>query len=461
MRMRILLGVIILSLAFSVAAFAAVENIKVSGDITTQGISRNLTMGSDTNGGGGDYERFMLSQIRLRFDADLTENVSAVVSLINERVWGREDIYHDDTNVSLDLGYVELRECLYQPLTVTVGRQTLRYGNALIIGDSDTNIGTGNDFFVRATDPDCFGDLSLRKSFDAVKAVIDFAPFTIDTIYAQIEEQLTTRNRDDIALFGTNVNYQWSSFNGATEGYFFVSNNGTSAIGNTPGNTAATDGKDSYTCVVGGRVQFDPIDKLTLGLEGAYQFGDAWFDTAAPGDGAPDTYDHLSAWAIQAMGEYRFLNDYNVILGGTYTYLSGDDDLDDNEYNAWDPLYEDQTPAEIINVLGGNTNAHLIKVTGSFMPREDITLGAVYAHSILAENWHYATYSTGDGPTSANVYNVDRDERNFGGEVDIYGLYDYTEDVQLKVLGAWFVPGAFFDDDNTAYSLRTALTVNF
>src|SRR4030042_5211917 len=131
--------------------FAAVENIKVSGDIAVTAVNRNLAMGNDEEnfthlpsvafGPNVDEEDFVFSQVRLRFDADLTEGVSAVVRLINERMWGSEDedngniglvttgdtgnraglLQGGDTEIDLDLAYIEMKEFLYQPLTLDVG----------------------------------------------------------------------------------------------------------------------------------------------------------------------------------------------------------------------------------------------------------------------------------------------------------------------------------------------------
>ncbi|MBD3245864.1 MAG: hypothetical protein GF333_02515 [Candidatus Omnitrophica bacterium] len=422
------------------AGFAAVENIKVSGDVTAQAVIRDLSQGSEqatTN----DAEDFLFSQIRLRFDADLTENVSAVVGLINERLWGAET--SADTDIDLDLGYVELKEFLYQPLTLTVGRQRLMYGNGLILADPDTNQGAS------AAVPAAFADLSMRKSFDSIKAVLDYAPYTIDIIYAQVAEN-NTDMIDDISVLGTNVAYQWADYNGITEGYFF-------AVWGR--NNIQDEENQDKTYVFGARTQWDPNDKLTVGLEGAYQFGDA------SRTNIPDTGDqHLEAYAAQVGGEYKFLDEYNSKLGLSYTFLSGDNDADDGDYNGWDPLFENQTPAEIINLLTANTNAHFIQVTGSMMPREDITLGLVYAHALLAEKYNGgSTYQPSMGPANGNTYTVDRNDNHFGDEIDLYAVYDYTEDVQLKLKGALFMPGSFFaeESDNTSYSIRGAMSVLF
>ncbi len=435
MSKKLILLVAFLSLALLGSSFAAVENIKVSGDIKSGAITRDLSLGSTAHD-VKDQEDFLFSQIRLRFDADLTEGVSAVVSLINERIWGVEDNSDGDTEIDLDLAYIQLNEFLYQPLTVKIGRQNLYFGNGLIIGDPDTNQVASNKV------PAAIGDLSLRKSFDAVRGTLDYAPYTIDMIYAKVDEG-DTNVRDDITLWGANVAYDWASYNGITEGYFFA------ADGRT-GEQVAED--QDYTYTVGGRMQYDPNDNITLGAEGAYQFGDANSGTTGDED------EHLSAFAAQLMSEYRFLNDYNAKLGLNFTYLSGNDDAGNN-YNAWDPLFEDQSPAEIINIMFANTNMMYTNLSGSMMPREDVTLGLSWTWAKLAENLDAGdTIDYRDAELS-----IDRDDTEIGNEIDAYALYDYTEDVQIKLTGAWFMPGSLFTEANEdlAYSLRAGINVDF
>ena len=441
MSRKLIIAMAILSFAFAGTTFAAVENIKVSGDTTVQAVTRNLSLGSEAID-TADAEDFVLSQIRLKFDADLTEGISAVIRILNERVWGSEDIHADETSFALDLGYVELKEFFYDPLTLIVGRQNLRYGSGLIVGDPDTNrivatTSTGNV---------AFADLSMRKSFDAVRGILDFAPYTIDLVYAKVDEN-TTNLDDDITLLGVNVAYDWGSYNGITEGYFFSVN----------GRNITVDAEEEdSTWTVGARTQFDPNDNLTLGLEGAYQGGDV---------AADDPGNKRDAWAGIANAEYKFLNDYNTKVGLQFTYLSGDDDADDAVVKEWDVLFEDQMPGEILNLLP-NSNLQLLTVTTSMMPREDLTLGLLYTHARLAEKLNSASWTTLGvaGPSVAgNKYTTNTNKKTVGNEIDVYAVYDYTEDVQLKLNGAWFMPGKVFAEanDNSAYSVRGGLVVNF
>jgi len=456
-------------LLLSIPAFAAVENIKVSGDINEQYVARDLSMGG-TAYNQADSESFLLSQVRLRFDADLTENVSGVIRLIDERTWGEEDTFSDNTDVALDLAYIELKEFLYQPLSVTVGRQNLRYGSGLIVGDPDTNMTVAST----AITNNRFGDLSLRKSFDAAKIVLDFAPWTIDAIYSKVRQPYTTslltdgthiHNNTD--LWGVNANYQWGSFDGVTEAYYFGAQNNRNNMLYTFVATQVPENQ-AITQVIGARTQFNPMEKLTLGLEGAYQFGDVQVPIAA------NPARHLSAFAIEANAEYRFMTKYSPTLGLNYVYLSGNDDVNgngaggDKKLTAWDPMFEDQSLGEIMNILFPNSNVQGARVSGSMMPREDVTLGLSYSWLALANkltetNVYGTIYNPPLGRYSTDNYDFNNLEGYLGSEVDTFATYDYTEDVQLKLTGAWFMPGDFFTstNDDVAYSVRGGVNLNF
>ena len=455
MSRKLIIAMAVLSFAFAGATFAAVENVKISGDIRTEAIARDLSLGNKPlDGQDPEANEFLFSQIRVRFDTDLTEGVSAVISLINERIWGGAtsgtigdtEAGQGNTDMNLDLAYVELKEFMYDPLTLVVGRQELRFGNALIIGDVDTNRRAST-----TNVPAAVRDLSLRKSFDAVKGVLDYAPWTINMIFAKVEEAVLDED-DDVTLIGVNATYDWSSYNGVTELYAFSTDN-------SPGVDPAVNEPESKVHVLGARAQADVSDKLTVGLEGAYQFGDR-------NVGVLGQDRRLSAYAAQMMAEYRLLDAKNTKLGVNYTYLSGDNGQDTSSaYNGWDPLFEDQSPGEVINILFNNTNMQYIKASASTMPREDITLGLNYVFAALATDNTAATLAIANSSVPAN--NVIRlktdaeDNKTIGNEIDVYGIYDYTEDVQLSLTGGCFIPGKIFEDDKMAYSLRAGISVGF
>ena len=104
MRKQLLLAVLMVA-AFAVPSFASVQNIKISGDVDSTYLYRhNFDLGAGIPGGGSAsngsdrLQNNFFTQTRLRADADLSDNVSATVGLINERVWD-----YDTTDEGIDI----------------------------------------------------------------------------------------------------------------------------------------------------------------------------------------------------------------------------------------------------------------------------------------------------------------------------------------------------------------------
>ena len=97
----ILVGLLAFAVALSGTAYAEVQNIKVGGDINLRAIEHNnydLKNKNVNSPGGGasfsgssvtndDHVSFFLSTVHVTVDADLTDNVSTHVRLVNQRVW--------------------------------------------------------------------------------------------------------------------------------------------------------------------------------------------------------------------------------------------------------------------------------------------------------------------------------------------------------------------------------------
>ncbi|MDE1921578.1 MAG: hypothetical protein KGI24_09085, partial [Candidatus Omnitrophica bacterium] len=179
-----------LMVVLSTPAFAAIQNVKVSGNITSSFVDRsNFDLGSTTAllyTAGLKKQNVFLTQTEVRIDADLSDNVSAQVGLINERAWnnhnglGNSNAYND-TNVDLYLANLTLREFLYSPLTLTIGRQVFFYGNGLILGNGPANQTNGGLEYIDQ-------DLGWSTAEDGIKAVLDYKPLTIDLIYFRNDE---------------------------------------------------------------------------------------------------------------------------------------------------------------------------------------------------------------------------------------------------------------------------------
>lgn len=129
--MKKILFVMLALTLMAMPAMASVQNVKVSGDIESTYLIR------DSFDFEGSSQDVLLTQTRLRVDADLTDKVSATVALINERAWGIDT--NATSDIDLNLAYVTMKEMLYSPLTVTLGRQEFAFGNSFVIDSAGSN----------------------------------------------------------------------------------------------------------------------------------------------------------------------------------------------------------------------------------------------------------------------------------------------------------------------------------
>ncbi|MBD3295756.1 MAG: hypothetical protein GF392_00115, partial [Candidatus Omnitrophica bacterium] len=200
MRFVKVLCVMALVLAVSAVAYAETQSVKVSGDIGIRSFARdNYDLDkNDTEGANGtqssDWATYLMSTAEVQIDADLTDNVSGVIRLVNQRIWG-DRLYSSQANgelgsvnmpytdevaarqtnpgtdafdVEVDLAYIELKEFLYSPLTLRIGRQDLFFGKGFIIGANYYGQNANNVQNLFAP------EYTARKSFDAIRATMDY-----------------------------------------------------------------------------------------------------------------------------------------------------------------------------------------------------------------------------------------------------------------------------------------------
>ncbi len=474
--------ILILALAFvvglSIAAYAEVQNVKVSGDLLIRGVARNSYLLTDIS----EKDRAILNTVRVRIDADLTDNVATTVRLLNERTWGQEgatgsDSSTDDSNITLDLAYVTLKEFLYSPLTLTVGRQELRYGNALIIGDPDTNataVAASNlptSSYTVGASTNTFGlrDLSVRKSFDAVKAMLNYDPLVIDLVYAKIEENTVSR-ANDVNLMGLNASYALRK-DLLAEGYLWSRDREWGSTGITT--VAAANGERLNT--LGTRAVYTGIENLTLGLEGAWQFGDHLASTILyPGEQrVAGTKSKVNAYALQVTSNYVIprMKKYSPAVNFSYTRLSGAKDLADSgetikdNYEGWNPMFEDQAGGTIFNRIVGYSNAQLFNLGGSMKPMDDLTVKLDWYQIRILQTFNSGRLTSRNlsGVATDPLFTVKAAKRHLADEVDLNLIYDYTEDVQLGLSAGLYIPGAVYDKVNkkNASQLIGSMKVTF
>ncbi len=459
-------------------AFAAVQNVKVSGNILSSYVNRqDFDLGSV---GGSSYNQsFFLTQTRLRVDADLSDNVSTTVGLINERDWSSEgttvtgtNASNQNTEIDLNLAYVTLREMLYSPLTVVVGRQTFAYGNSLVFDATGTNNSSNGRLNGVAQ------DFTLRSALDGVRAILDYKPLTIETFYAKGADNNVKgagNQKDDLDYYGVNANYQLGdAMNTVVEGYFFAKADQTSN-GFNP--NAIPGSKQDNVFAPGLRASTNPIKGLNVQGEIAWQRGTK---VIAGGDNL-----QRDAMAIQGMASYTLpvAEKYKPMVSGSYTYVSGDSNptntttptqRSSNKWTGWDPFLENQGSGTIYNTIFNLTNMHIVSAAVSANPLEDVNAklswtglwadksldrqngGATPGNGTLA-----ATYFT--EPDGSTITPRVTSNKDLGQEFDANITYNYTEDVQFGLTAGYFFPGGAFDSANnqTAKQVIGSVGVNF
>lgn len=491
--MKLLKVFCVLALVFVVStiAYAETQSVKVSGDITLRSLTRgDYDLDRDdaavTNTGSQstDWATHLMSTAEVQIDADLTDNVSGVVRLVNQRVWGdgRQQSPASETgvvgvpfgdqftatainptaganfDVLVDLAYIELKEFLYSPLTLKLGRQDLWFGKGFIIGANLQNPQAA--LFAP--------EYTAITSFDAIRGTLDYDPWTIDAVFAKISENWR-RADDDTNLWGVNVGYVFDEYNGEAEAYWWYKQQrytGATVAG-TPTLPSVTNSRDDNDVhVFGLRGSLDPLEDWTVALEGAYQIGQYL------GANNQLASRERSAWAIDAIVECRYFQDdyaWKPVLGAEYIFYSGQDNMGNvnaaasGDYNGWDMMYRgkfDTAIREFQNVYYGTamascpsfTNQHQLIVRGSVEPTDSLTVTASYAHFWLAESW--ATVS------NAVPENTNKD---IGSEVDVILTWDYTEDVTFGLLTGFFIPGGHFSSgqDDVATDVVGSVKLSF
>jgi len=464
MRKVLLLAVLVVAL-MAMPALASVQNIKVSGDIETTALIRDQFDLGDTTISNNYYQNLLITQTRLRVDADLTDNVSTTVRLINERAWNQES--SSDTDIDLNLAYVTLREMLYSPLTVIIGRQEFAYGNSFVIDSAGTNntISAGGLNGVAE-------DLSKRTALDAVRLVLDYNPLTIDLVAAKVDANTLAGaglQDDDVDLFGINANYQLGDdMDTVVEGYFWAKIDQSTKRDNS---VVGVYGDKAETVYMPGlRASANVLDGLNVQAELAWQMGDEIQVLVDPDTGADSKGNQIkrSAMAAQLMSTYKLpfekTKEYNPVITSVYTYVSGDSGPsdgtnpanNDERYTAWDPMLENQSGGKIYNTLFNLTNCHVSSLKAQVNPIEDVTAIFEWTGLMLDKELKDTTSPDKGTSTLMTLYQPDQNnitptmtsDKWLGNEFDFSLIYDYTEDVQFGASMGWFYPGPAFSSDN-------------
>jgi hypothetical protein len=421
----------ILVLAFvvgiSAAAYAEVQNVKVSGDITVVPFSRNhLNLGSSY--GDSKYVTGIAGFTKVKISANLTDNVDAIVGFANERLWtslnegGSNEATTD--NVYLDCAYVSFKDFLKEstgvPLTMIIGRQPIKLGSGLLVGDPDTNQMESDG----PLEAPSVGDLSIKKGFDAMVGVLDYNPLTITLGYVKGTASDIYDKNDDINVWAAVAAYNFGEdYKNLVGELTFVQQ---SVI------------KSDNVNNVGARFTAMPFKDLGMEVEYVYQTAKKFgvFDYNSSGDlqdsGKSRASDAIRVNATFALPDVKLTPSFGL----DYTRLS----------RYWNVMHEDMTPANIMNLIFPNQNVQLIGATLTLKPMKDLTTQWRFASASMAKESDdaFTFYSVG----TDSDYDIEEGEKDLGYEIDSQFTYDYTSDVQFGFGMGYFKPGKAFHEDN-------------
>ncbi|MDD5173540.1 MAG: alginate export family protein [Candidatus Omnitrophica bacterium] len=531
MKFLRVLSVIALVAFMATGVYAETQNVKVSGDLAVRGFFRD---GYQANGsfasqneqssaywssvatGGGaagvpaadaadtrigvdrSNSQWFMSTTELQIDADLTDNVSTCIRLVNQRDWnvarsdrynrtaqlgtigsggfGHSTAYQTDDNefaVDLELAYLTLKNFIYSPLTVSIGRQNLWFGKGFIVGANQRVRNAGNFGLTNGPSPLSAPEYTALNAFDSVKAVLDFDPWTLTAVYSKIWGN-SIQADDGLDLWGANVGYKFDAYKGEAEGYWFLKRDNQVKAWNW-----ANPNANNSVSTLGLRGSFDPIDIITLYGEFAGQFG------SYAGNQLQSNNRSRLAGALDVGGELRYFTDkwaWKPKLGVEFIWYSGNDPEDtaingSGQYTGWDPMFRGKTDSLIREFIGryyfsssypyqggryynsadaSFTNQYQVIFSGSLQPMDSLKLtGNVNLF------WNQYQYIT----------NFTRTHGYVGTEFDCGATWDYTEDVSFNLAMGYFMPGDVYTHagthpyenpgDSTATDIVASVKVSF
>jgi len=451
-----------LAIAFCVPAFAGVQNVKVSGDINVwslarRGINANSLDKTANVANTWNTTTIFIEQVGVNVAADLTDNVSTYVRVINERDW--DVVGNASMDIDLDEAYVTLKEMLYAPLTVKLGRQNIWFGKGFIVGANTGSWDANGSLTVN--------EISDSTAFDAIRGTLDYDPWTIDLVAAKIDEN-TAASTDDVDLYGINVGYKFDKYNAEAEAYLWAK------FDRSDRDTIGGVGEDSILCP-GLRGSLKPYDPLYVYGEIAFQDGSyRRVNTATNSETAKDR----KAWALDIGADYTLADiKWTPVIGAEYIYYSGAEaENSSSDWTGWDMMYRgkfDSQIREYLDVLyatqfstgltsatarriAGNTNQQQLVLKGAIDPMQDVKVSTNVNLFWLNEKLDFTA-------NNQLVSDANAGEAYVGTEWDATVAYDYTEDVRFEVLGGIFWPGEVYASgkDDTVAQVAGRCTVEF
>lgn len=405
---------------------------------------------------------------RLKFSADFTNYVNAVIEFDDFETWGGGDFRSDyitgadvransSDDVEVLQSYIETNETFGVPLRLRIGRQQIKLGSGWLVGENQS---------------------TLNISFDGVRATYTGDGFAIDGWATKLAEAGANEEDGDVDFYGLNASYT------GIEGHEFLAYwlylRDARSLNDTNFAAPIEWLEDAFNLD-----DYDPTNLHTVGLraagafgpvdyvgEVAYQFGDA--DSAGAlfvptnflygDDGA--TY---SNWAGEAEIGYTFENvawTPRVYVGGVY--FGGEDNRDLSFLEWLNPfdrpdasvsfnrLFSSKRYYEVFDEGRSGTNFYQLRAGAEAHPTEAIGL--------MAEIAKLGVNDTFDQPLAlragrfrvpvapALAFLTEESGDDIGTVTRLQVTYQYSEDLSFKLYWDHLFASDDVDEGNFVFS---------
>ncbi len=362
------------AIAFTTVAHAELQNVTIDGSIQIRG-NYYRNLVRDPLGDGSETEH-VEQRTRLGVNAEFTDQVSSYIELDNYYWW---DGNRSDLSVDIYQAYVQAEEMWNVPLRMRIGRQEIQFGNRWLV----SAIETGPGFW--------------GQSFDAVRATYATDEISLDVFAAELGGNSTFGG-----VYGSYIGQPDMTF----DAYWLW-------------------GRQSDRLV--SQWRWDDFNIHTFGLRGSGEYEGFDFEGEVAWQTADSPLDDY--WAGNLEAGYTLDTPHNprVYLG--MAWFQGKDTYRPTLFERWNPFF---TPYQITSFNRLYTdvpysrffardvnNMSLGRGGASIDPTEDTTVGLMVSYF-----QSYAQHR--------------RFSKELGWEAELYGVYDYTEDLQFSAGWAHF-----------------------
>jgi hypothetical protein len=408
----VLVGVYADAFAQEAGVIPGVSNLFIGAELRTrafwmenlQDLNDSGVIDPDSGEVVDDDYGYIEQRVRLTTEAEFTDGgVWLKLTFEGRGNWGEDQ---DGWNTGLVEGNVSFRNIGDSTWSAVLGRQYLHFGRGLLISANE-----------------------LELEHDAILIIGDYMPWKLSI--AGIKSVEGGANDLNVYLVDLNWAPAESVFSGG--GYVILLDD------------SRVD-SDREPIAIGVRGGYDPSNGLAVWGEFAYETGD-------------NASLNKKAWVLDLGATYVIDTSWNPTVRLNYVYATGDDNPQDGDDEAFDPLFNYTRYGEAYSP--DLSNIQIINAGVAIQPSDRTTVRL---------DWYHYTQNEAAMMSMANPRIVDlgvtalttgaNDE--LGQELDVGVSHNYTDKVTASMIVALFFPGdAYGADADDALEIKGTILVSF